>query len=132
MGCDCPETYCARCESERARGNAAMLRLQQLLAGAKKVDLIADGRIDRYGRQLGRLRVDGKEMGQILIRERLCVLRAHEAAGLVQRRLSLNGRALAAGERASRFSWWRFPGRRGTAHMVRIAREGGVEVVDVT
>jgi endonuclease YncB( thermonuclease family) len=47
-------------------------RLKRLLAG-KKVDLIADRQIDRYGRQLGHLRVDGRDMGDILIREGLCV-----------------------------------------------------------
>ena len=73
MGYDCPETYYARCDSERQRGDAATRRLEQLLAGAKKADLIADRRIDRYGRTLGHLRVDGKDVGDILIREGLCV-----------------------------------------------------------
>jgi len=73
MGYDCAETYYARCASERARGDAATRRLQQLLAGAKKVDLIADRQIDRYGRQLGHLRVDGRDVGEVLVREGLCV-----------------------------------------------------------
>jgi endonuclease YncB( thermonuclease family) len=73
MGFDCPETYYARCESERERGNAATRRLQQLLAGAGKVDLIADRHIDRYGRTLGHLQIDGKDVGDILIKEGLCV-----------------------------------------------------------
>jgi micrococcal nuclease len=73
VGFDCPETYCARCESERARGNAATARLRQLIVSAKKVDFVADRRIDRYGRQLGYLRVDGRDAGAILIREGLCV-----------------------------------------------------------
>ena len=73
MGYDCAETVYARCPSERARGDAATRRLRQLLAGAKKVDLIADRQIDRYGRQLGHLRVDGRDVGAILVREGLCV-----------------------------------------------------------
>src|SRR5262245_25180465 len=55
MGFDYPETYYARCVAERERGNAATRRLQQLFAGAKKVDLIVDRHIDRYGRTPGRL-----------------------------------------------------------------------------
>ena len=72
MGFDCPETYYARCASERARGDAATRRLRQFLSGANKVTLIADRHIDRYGRQLGHLRADGKNVGENLIREGLC------------------------------------------------------------
>jgi endonuclease YncB( thermonuclease family) len=36
------------------------------------VTLIADRHIDRDGRQFGHLRVDGKDVGEILIREGLC------------------------------------------------------------
>jgi endonuclease YncB( thermonuclease family) len=72
-GYDCPETYYARCPSERAQGDAATRRLQQLLDGAKKIDLLADRHVDRYGRQLGHLPVDGRDVGEILVREGLCV-----------------------------------------------------------
>lgn len=70
---DCPETFYARCESELARGNAATKRLRQLIDSAGKVELVADRKVDRYGRQLGHLYVDGKDVGEILVREGFCV-----------------------------------------------------------
>src|SRR5262245_65466720 len=73
MGYDCAETVYARCPSERARGDAATRHQQQLLAGAQKTELIADRQIDRYGRQLGHLRVDGRDVGGILVQEGWCV-----------------------------------------------------------
>jgi endonuclease YncB( thermonuclease family) len=71
-GHDCPETYYAQCESERGRGDAATERLRQLLAGAKKFEIVVGWQTDRYGRQIGRIRVDVKDVG-CLAREGLCV-----------------------------------------------------------
>jgi endonuclease YncB( thermonuclease family) len=73
MGFDTPETYEARCEREYRLGIAATEALQRMIAVAKKVEPVTDGRLDRYGRVLGHLYLDGKEVGAILIEKRLAV-----------------------------------------------------------
>jgi len=80
VGFDAPETYRARCSSERELGNRATFRLRQL---------VADGGLDlervpcscptgtegtprcNYGRSCGVLKARGQEVGALLIAEGL-------------------------------------------------------------
>jgi micrococcal nuclease len=73
IGFDTPETYYARCDAERALGERATRRLQDLVRGAA-VRLAPEGdRRDRYGRGLARLYIDGRDVGPMLIAEGLAV-----------------------------------------------------------
>lgn len=66
-----PETGGARCPDERARGEAAKLRLLSLL-NSGPVALVDDPRgRDRYGRRLARALRDGASIGDLLVREEL-------------------------------------------------------------
>jgi endonuclease YncB( thermonuclease family) len=80
VGFDAPETYRARCLSEREVGNRATFRLRQLVAGGG-LDLervmcsCATGtegtRRCNYGRSCGTLRARGQDVGAMLISEGL-------------------------------------------------------------
>lgn len=65
-GIDAPETEQAKCESERTRGLAAKERLRQLLSRGFEVD--REG-VDRYRRTLATVRVNGVDVGEVLIAE---------------------------------------------------------------
>jgi len=65
VGLDAPETYQARCDSERQRGHRATAHLRRLLAGGA-VTIRRQGR-DRYGRSLGRVYVDGRDVAGLMI-----------------------------------------------------------------
>lgn len=67
-GLDTPETFRPQCASERARGRAASLHLTALVAQADRVDLQLQGR-DKYGRALGRLTLDGRDVARHMIAE---------------------------------------------------------------
>ena len=71
MGYDTPETYRAKCDSERAWGNRATKRLIALIKAETTTSLAIESRKDKYGRELARLYVGGDDVGLILIRERL-------------------------------------------------------------
>ena len=73
-GFDAPETGPpdARCDAEKERGERARRRLVELLDGGA-IDISYLPGVDRYGRRLAYLRVDGEDVGAILIRERLAV-----------------------------------------------------------
>ncbi|CUA90155.1 Staphylococcal nuclease homologue [Chelatococcus sambhunathii] len=66
VGLDAPETYQARCDSERQRGHAATAYLRRLLASGT-VTVRRQGR-DRYGRTLARVYIDGRDVAAIMIR----------------------------------------------------------------
>ena len=66
VGLDAPETYQARCESERQRGHRATAHLRRLLAGGT-ITIRGQGR-DRYGRTLARVYVDGRDVAGLMIR----------------------------------------------------------------
>jgi endonuclease YncB( thermonuclease family) len=69
---DAPETgHRARCESEDQLGRAAARRMQSLMGRADVVTITPTGRRDRYGRTLALVEVDGRDAGEILIREGL-------------------------------------------------------------
>lgn len=66
-----PETAQAECASERQRGEAAKLRLLQLL-NAGPVSLVDDARSrDRYGRRLAVATRQGESLGAMLVAEGL-------------------------------------------------------------
>lgn len=70
---DAPEIHHSKCDAEFRLGNAAKARMQALISGGK-VEIVRgdNGRMkDRYGRSLGRVLVDGKDVGEILIAEGL-------------------------------------------------------------
>jgi micrococcal nuclease len=80
VGFDAPETYRAQCSSERDLGNRATFRLRQLVAGGG-IDLErvvcscwpgTEGTPHcNYGRSCGVLRVYGRDVGELLIEEKL-------------------------------------------------------------
>lgn len=70
LGFDAPEIGRARCDSERERGLAAKARLDEMVRGAGRVDLHRrNWALDRYGRALSRLDVDGRDVAEIAISE---------------------------------------------------------------
>jgi micrococcal nuclease len=70
LGYDTPETYFARCDAERELGLAAKAKLEELLAHGE-VRVIESGRIDRYGRSLAKVIVDGEDLAALMVREGL-------------------------------------------------------------
>ncbi|UNJ22076.1 endonuclease [Microcystis phage vB_MweS-yong2] len=76
---DAPETSRARCEAEAALGYRAKERLAQMLRSGRvtltRCEPAAPGRAprceDRYGRTLGALSVDGRDVGEAMIAEGL-------------------------------------------------------------
>lgn len=80
VGLDAPETYRAKCSSERDLGNRATFRLRQLIAGGG-IDLEAvpcscragtEGTMAcNFGRACGVLRIRGRDAAEILIGEGL-------------------------------------------------------------
>ena len=65
VGLDAPETYQARCDSERRRGHRATAHLRYLL-DAGHVAIQRQGR-DRYGRTLARVYVGGRDVARLMI-----------------------------------------------------------------
>lgn len=69
---DTPETGSrARCTAERTLGNRATQAARTLVAGARRLEFRATGRIDRYGRTIAFVVIDGHDMGETLIAEGL-------------------------------------------------------------
>ena len=69
VGFDTPETYRAECASERRLGDAASDKLRELLAGASSAQLVYLPNRDRYGRDLARLMLDGRDVADIMVGE---------------------------------------------------------------
>jgi endonuclease YncB( thermonuclease family) len=67
VGFDTPETHYADCADEKARGDAATAHLGQLIRGSGTLQLFLLDERDRYGRGLGSLLVDGRDVGDVLI-----------------------------------------------------------------
>lgn len=68
---DAPETakqgqHAAKCREERAAGLAAKKRLQQLVRSGNAEVKYVDQVRDKYGRRVGVLEVDGKDVGETL------------------------------------------------------------------
>ena len=70
MGFDAPETFQAKCDTELALGKRAAERLKELLASGE-VRIVESGKIDRYGRTLAHLTVNGRDVGGVLVSEGL-------------------------------------------------------------
>jgi micrococcal nuclease len=70
---DAPEILHYKCTAELALGQRARTRMEALMGGGKVSVIRGDhGRMkDRYGRSLGRVLVDGKDVGETMIAEGL-------------------------------------------------------------
>jgi endonuclease YncB( thermonuclease family) len=72
VGLDAPELHPARCDAERELGERARDRLVALLTAAESITIeIVGRRRDKYGRLLGRVLADGRDVAGILIAEGL-------------------------------------------------------------
>lgn len=70
VGLDTPEITQAKSPREKAMGEAAKARLQELLgSGEARLEPVTDRGRDRYGRELGRLYIGGEDVADIMIRE---------------------------------------------------------------
>ena len=70
VGFDTPEITQAKSPREKAMGEAAKARLQELLdSGEARLEPVTDRGRDRYGRELGRLYIGGEDVAQIMIKE---------------------------------------------------------------
>lgn len=63
---DAPELSQPKCPSERSRALAARDRLRELLVPGF---VVHRGSLDRYGRTLARITVDGRDVGRQLVSE---------------------------------------------------------------
>ncbi|MEQ1491657.1 MAG: thermonuclease family protein [Terricaulis sp.] len=61
----------ARCSAERDLGDRAKETVRTLISGAQRIELNPTGRIDRYGRTIAFIVIDGRDMGETLIAEGL-------------------------------------------------------------
>lgn len=61
----------ARCTAERDLGDRAKEAVRTLVSQARQINLNATGRIDRYGRTIAFVVIDGRDMGETLIAEGL-------------------------------------------------------------
>lgn len=69
---DTPETGSrARCAAEREMGNRATTAARTLISQAEHLEFRPTGRIDRYGRTIAFVVIDGRDMGETLISEGL-------------------------------------------------------------
>ncbi|HET9231448.1 MAG TPA: thermonuclease family protein [Vitreimonas sp.] len=69
---DTPETGPrARCQAERDLGNRATQHARTLISSAGAVELRPTGRIDRYGRAIAFVLIDGRDLGETLIADGL-------------------------------------------------------------
>jgi len=65
---DAPEVGShARCPAERAKGEAASEAARVMIRGGDRIEAIETGRRDRYGRNLARIEIDGRDLGEALI-----------------------------------------------------------------
>lgn len=69
---DTPETGSrARCSNERNLGARATREVRALVARAAAIEFRPTGRIDRYGRTIAFVLIDGRDLGEMLIAEGL-------------------------------------------------------------
>jgi endonuclease YncB( thermonuclease family) len=69
---DTPETGPrAQCTAERELGDRATREARALIAAAEEIQLSPTGRIDRYGRSIAFVLIDGRDLGETLIAEGL-------------------------------------------------------------
>jgi len=70
-GFDAPETLQAECEAERAMGEATSAMLRSLILGADQIEIQPQQGTDKYGRGIARLLIDGENVGERLVAQRL-------------------------------------------------------------
>ena len=69
---DTPETGSrASCVAERDLGDAATDAVRELIAQAGRIELRPTGRLDRYGRTIAFVLIDGQDLGETLIAQEL-------------------------------------------------------------
>jgi micrococcal nuclease len=69
---DTPETGSrARCSNERSLGARATDQVRALVSRAAAIEFRPTGRIDRYGRTIAFVLIDGRDLGEMLIAEGL-------------------------------------------------------------
>jgi len=67
---DTPETGSrAQCAAERDLGNQATRQARALITAAADLELRPTGRVDRYGRTIAYVVIDGRDLGETLIAE---------------------------------------------------------------
>lgn len=71
VGFDTPETYRSRCDYEKRLGDLATARVRELVGGVARIELVLLPGRDRYDRLLGRLIVNGTDVGDTLMAEGL-------------------------------------------------------------
>lgn len=71
IGFDTPETYRPQCDAEKALGLKAKDRLTDLVHTAGQIKLVIQPELDKHDRFLAFGRVDGQNVGDILISEGL-------------------------------------------------------------
>lgn len=70
IGFDTAEIFRAQCDSEYALGLRAKGRLEDLIAGGN-AHLVESGKLDRYGRTLAVLTINGRDVAETLVQEGL-------------------------------------------------------------
>lgn len=69
---DTPEVaHRAECDAEREAGEHATAEVRAIFNAAERIDVRATGRLDRYGRTVAFIAIDGRDLGDILIERRL-------------------------------------------------------------
>jgi micrococcal nuclease len=66
-GFDTPETFLAKCASERMLGIVARNKLRELIDKASTVEIEDDQHLDKYRRSLGTLMIDGKDAAALMV-----------------------------------------------------------------
>ncbi len=72
MGFDTPEVFSPRCREEKQLGDRATRFLRAQIAAASAMDFRFHGQ-DRYGRDLVRMRIDGRDLAGLMVAEGLAV-----------------------------------------------------------
>jgi endonuclease YncB( thermonuclease family) len=73
LGFDAPETYNAQCAFENELGMKAKRRLEAMINHSETISMQSTGRLDRYGRTLGTLIINGMDVADTMILEELAV-----------------------------------------------------------
>ncbi|WP_051927677.1 thermonuclease family protein [Ruegeria halocynthiae] len=71
VGFDTPETYRPQCAAEKVLGLKAKGRLTEIIQTAGQIELVIQPELDKHDRFLAVGRVDGQDVGTILISEGL-------------------------------------------------------------
>jgi micrococcal nuclease len=72
LGVDAPETREARCEQERIAGYRTKSRVVELVRFGGVIDIRRQGQ-DPFGRTLAHIVIDGRDLGDQLVREKLAL-----------------------------------------------------------